>query len=198
MADPVRRRRTGRLTDLPRSGRPRLFTEMQRAEVIALACELPATQGVPLSKWSCLDLALEVVTAGIADAISASTVRRILTRDALKPWQHRSWISVRDPDFAVKAKRVLDLYARTWEGQPLGDDDYVISCDEKTSIQARCRCHPTLPPGRSRPMRVEHDYDRGGALAYLTAYDVHRAHVIGRCEPTTGITAFMAPSSNRS
>jgi len=76
--------------------------------------------------------------------------------------------------------------------------DYVISCDEKTSIQARCRCHPTLPRGGSRTMRVEHDYDRGGALAYLTAHDVHRAHVIGRCEPTTGITAFMAPSSNRS
>jgi len=180
------------LTDLPRSGRPRLFTEVQRAEVIALACELPAKHGVPLSTWTCLDLALEVVTAGIADSITASTVRRILADDAIKPWQHRSWISVRDPDFAVKAKRVLDLYARTWEGEPLGADDYVISCDEKTSIQARCRCHPTLPPGRSRPMRVEHDYDRGGALAYLTAYDVHRAHVIGRCEPTTGITPFMA------
>ena len=180
------------LTDLPRSGRPRLFTEVQRAEVIALACELPAKHGVPLSTWTCLDLALEVVTAGIADSITALTVRRILADDAIKPWQHRSWISVRDPDFAVKAKRVLDLYARSWEGEPLGADDYVISCDEKTSIQARCRCHPTLPPGRSRPMRVEHDYDRGGALAYLTAYDVHRAHVIGRCEPTTGITPFMA------
>ena len=98
------------LTDLPRSGRPRLFTEVQRAEVIALACELPAKHGVPLSTWTCLDLAREVVTAGIADSISASTVRRILTDDAIKPWQHRSWISVRDPDFAGTAKRVLDLY----------------------------------------------------------------------------------------
>jgi hypothetical protein len=40
------------LTDLPRSGRPRLFTEVQRAEVIALACELPAKHGVPLSTWT--------------------------------------------------------------------------------------------------------------------------------------------------
>ena len=39
-------------------------------------------------------------------------------------------------------------------------------------------------------MRVEHEYDRGGALAYLAAYDVHRAHVFGRCEPTTGIKPF--------
>jgi len=124
--------------------------------------------------------------------MSASTVRRILATDAIKPWQHRSWISVRDPNFATTATRVLDLYQRRWNGHPLGADEYVISSDEKTSIQARCRCHPTLPPGRSRSMRVEHDYDRGGALAYLAAYDVHRGTVIGRCAPTTGIEQFEA------
>jgi hypothetical protein len=48
----------------------------------------------------------------------------------------------------------LDLYARVFDGRPLGDDEYVISFDEKTSIQARCRCHPTLPPGTSCTMRV--------------------------------------------
>ena len=64
---------------------------------------------------------------------------------------------------------MLDLYAGVWDGKPLGGNDYVISADEKTSIQARCRCHPTLPPGKARAMRVEHDYDRGGALAYLAA-----------------------------
>lgn len=180
------------LTDLPRSGRPPRFTALQRAEVKALACQLPATHGLPLSKWSCPELAGEVVTAGIAPAMSASTVRRILAADAIKPWQHRSWITMRDPQFATKAQRVLDLYQRTWDGEPLGADEYVISSDEKTSIQARCRCHPTLPPGKARAMRVEHDYRRGGAVAYLVAYDVHRAHVIGRCEPTTGIVPFEA------
>ncbi|MEU8152029.1 transposase [Nonomuraea sp. NPDC048901] len=118
-------------------------------------------------------------------------MRRILAEDTLKPWQHRSWIFIRDPAFAVKAARVLELYARTWDGVPLGDDEYVISADEKTSIQARCRCHPTLPPGRSRMTRLNHDYDRGGALAYLAAYDAHRAHVFGRCSPKTGIVSFM-------
>ncbi len=93
-------------------------------------------------------------------------------------------------DFAAKATRVLDLYARVWDGIPLSDGEYVISSDEKTSIQARCRCHPTLPPGKSRTMRVNHEYDRGGALAYLAAYDVHRAHVIGLCADTTGIDPF--------
>jgi len=67
----------------------------------------------------------------------------------------------------------------------------VISADEKTSIQARCRCHPTLAPGQARAMRVNHTYGRGGALAYLAAYDVHQAKVLGRCESTTGIGPFM-------
>ena len=71
-----------------------------------------------------------------------------------------------------------------------GPNDYVISADEKTSIQARCRCHPTLGPGVARAMRVNHDYDRGGAVAYLAAYDVHRGKVFGRCEDTTGIQPF--------
>ena len=177
------------LADAPRSGRPPAFTAADRAEVIALACALPAESGVPLSRWSGPDLARELA-ARCGIAVSASTIRRWLARDALKPWQHRSWISVRDPQFAAKASPVLDLYAGTWDGRPLGAGDYVICADEKTSIQARCRCHPTLPPGKARAMRVEHDYGRGGALAYLAAWDVHRGQVTGRCEDTTGIAPF--------
>ncbi|MFI9841542.1 hypothetical protein ACIHFD_31215 [Nonomuraea sp. NPDC051941] len=128
---------------------------------------------------------------GIAAFVSASTVRRRLAEDALKPWQHRSWIFITDPGFRTKAERVLDLYARTWQGQALGEDEYVISADETTSIQARCRCHPTLAPGRARAMRVNHTYGRGGAPAYLAAYDVHRARVFGLTEPRTGIGPFM-------
>ena len=85
---------------------------------------------------------------------------------------------------------VLDLYARIFDGRRLTRREYVISSDEKTSIQARCRCHPSLPPGNARLMRVEHEYDRGGSLSYLAAYDVHRARLFGRTEPTTGIEPF--------
>jgi hypothetical protein len=166
-----------------------VFTAADRAEVIALACALPAESGVPLSRWSGSDLARELA-ARCRVAASASMIRRWLARDALKPWQHRSWISVRDPQFAVKAARVLDLYAWTWEGRPLGTNDYVLCADEKTSIQARCRCHATLAPGKARAMRAGHDYDRGGALAHLAAWDVRRGRVTGRCEDTTGIAPF--------
>jgi transposase len=178
------------LSDRKRCGRPSRFTPVQQAQVTALACELPATSGVPLSRWSSTELADEAVTAGLVESISASTVCRWLRRDALKPWQYRSWISPRAPDFAERASVVLDLYAGLFDGAPLGDGDYVLCSDEKTSIQARCRCHPTLPPGRARLMRVEHEYDRGGALSYLAAWDVRRGRVFGRCEPSTGIAPF--------
>jgi transposase len=179
------------LTDRRRSGRPARFTPVQVAEAKALACQLPAESGLPLSRWSCPELAAELTARGITDSISASTVRRWLRQDALKPWQYRSWIFIRDPAFRTKAQRVLDLYARTWQGVPLGADEHVISGDEKTSVQARCRCHPSLAPGQARAMRVNHEYGRGGALAYLAAYDVHQAEVFGRCEATTGIVPFM-------
>jgi len=105
-ADTVRkwRRRfvVGRLVglrDAPRPGRPRRLPDAVRAQVIALACELPATSGVPLSRWSSPELARELA-ARCQVRLSESTVRRWLAEDALKPWQYRSWISVRDPDFA--------------------------------------------------------------------------------------------------
>jgi len=178
------------LADAKRCGRPPEFTDVQVAQVKAMACTPPADKGLPLSRWSCPELARHAVDDGIAASISAATVRRWLSQDALKPWQYQSWIFITDPNFAVKAQRVLDLYDRKWEGEPLGPNDFVISADEKTSIQARCRCHPTLPPGVSRAMRVNHDYHRRGAVAYLAADDVHRGKVFGRCEHTTGIAAF--------
>ena len=178
------------LSDAKRSGRPPEFSPVQVAQVKAAACAPPAEVGLPLARWSCPELARYAVAAGFCQSISSATVRRWLSEDPLKPWQYRSWIFITDPDFTAKAQRVLDLYDRKWQGKPLGRNDYVISADEKTSIQARCRCHPTLPPGVARAMRVNHDYDRGGAVAYLAGYDVHRAQVFGRSEPTTGIEPF--------
>ena len=159
-------------------------------QVKALACEIPARLGIPLSRFSTSELAREAVTRGITASISGATVWRWLSADALKPWQHRSWIFPRDPDFEAKAGSVLDLYQRRWEGRSLRPDEYVISADEKTSIQARIRLHPTQPPAAGQAMRVEHEYERGGALAYLAAWDVHRGKVFGRCEQTTGIEPF--------
>jgi hypothetical protein len=159
--------------------------------VKSLACELPATSGVPLSRWSAGEVAREAMARGLVAEISGATVWRWLSEDAIRPFYHRSWIFPRDPDFAEKAGRMLDLYEGRWEGEALGEGEYVISADEKTSIQARSRSHPTQQPaGEGRPMRVEHEYERKGALAYLAAWDVHRAKLFGRCEPKNGIEPF--------
>jgi transposase len=179
------------LEDRERCGRPRSFSPRAVAEVKAMACEPPEQHDVPLSRWSCAELAAHAVAEGLVATVSASTVRRWLATDAIKPWQHRSWIFPRDPDFAAKAGRVLDLYQRLWCGVQLGDDEYVISADEKSQLQALSRRrHPGLPPGPGRTRRVEFEYRRHGTLAYFGAYDVHRAQLIGRVAPKTGISPF--------
>lgn len=158
--------------------------------VKALACELPASLGIPLSRMSISDVATEARRAGLVAKISDSTVWRWLSEDAIRPWQHRCWIFPRDPDFTAKASRILDLYEGVFEGEPLKDDEFVLSTDEKTSIQARARRHPTLPPTPGGVMRVEHEYRRRGAWAYIAALDVRRAKLFGRCERKTGIVPF--------
>jgi len=155
-----------------------------------LACELPAKLGVPLAHLHIPDIRAETIARGLVASISDATIWRWLSEDAIKPWQHRSWVFPRDPDFERKAGVVLDLYHRTFEGRALRPNEYVLSADEKTSIQARRRCHPTAPPAPAQALRVEHEYERGGALQYLAAWDCHRAKLFGRLEPRTGIAPF--------
>ena len=158
--------------------------------VKALACELPRELELPLSRFSQRDLAREVCRRGIAASISGKTIWRWLHEDAIHPWRFRSWIYPRDPLFEEKAEKVLNLYQGFWQEKPLQDNDFVLSADEKTSIQARIRIHPGETPGPGRYRKVEFEYERGGALAYLAAWDVRRGKVFGRCEKTTGIEPF--------
>ena len=159
-------------------------------EVKALACEIPHKIGIPLSRLSISELKREVVKRGIIASVSGMTLWRWLAQDAIKPWRYRSWIFPRDPDFSYKAGKVLDLYEGLWEGKPLSGKDYVISADEKTSIQARKRKHYTLAPGPGHVMRIEHQYIRKGAWTYLAAWDTKRAKIFGRLEAKNGIGPF--------
>jgi len=145
---------------------------------------------LPLSRFSIAEIQREVVAEGIVARISGTTLWRWLSRDAICPWRYRSWIFPRDPNFAAKAGRVLDLYEGRWDGSPLGHRHFVLSADEKTSVQARIRKHPSLPVAPGHCSRVEHEDERGGTWAYFAAWDVHRAKVFGRCETTTGIVPF--------
>ena len=180
------------LRDLPRSGRPREISEADRAAVVALACQLPADTGVPLSRWTGPELKRELEDRALARApMAVSSLLRILAENPVKPWQYQSWIYPRDPDFAAKATAILDLYQGFYQGKPLGAGDRILSFDAKPSIQARGRIHATLPAAPGRPVRVEHEYVRHGALALLAGLDVHTGRVFASTPKTTGIVPFM-------
>jgi len=172
-----------------------VFPPEEVSHVKAIACELPRQHDLPLSRFSRAELHRLVIERGVTEA-SASTIARWLREDALKPWQHRSWIFPTDPAFLEKAGAVLDLYQGRWQGKLLHPGEFVICADEKPSIQARARIHETLPPAtRSRGQRVEHTYERRGALTYLAALDIgrrdrRRPRIVGRSEARGGIASF--------
>jgi transposase len=185
-------RRLAGLEDRPRSGRPRKISEEDRAAVVALACQLPAQTGVPLSRWTGPELAAELTAQHLVSApVPVSSLLRILAENPVKPWQYQSWIYPRDPDFTAKAQVILDLYQGFYQGQPLSPDDRILSFDAKPSIQARGRIRATLPAAPGRPARVEHEYVRHGALALLAGLDVHTGRVFASTPKTTGIVPFM-------
>jgi len=172
-------------------GDPAFFPPEIIVAVKALACQLPKQLGLPFSRFTHDEIARQAEKQGIVASISGKTVWRWLSKDAIRPWCYRSWIWPRDPEFEHKAARVLDLYHGIWEGKPLSSHDCVISCDEKTSIQARHRVRPITPPSAGRYGRVEHEYERRGSLAYLAAWDVRQAKIFGVCKATTGIASFQ-------
>jgi hypothetical protein len=174
---------------LPGEAASRPFPPLDRAIVASIACDVVARTGNPLSRQSTTDLANRAADE-LNKPIGRTTVWRILDEDAIKPWQYEHWIFPRAADFFAKAAVVLDLYEGYWQGERLDPFDRVLSSDEKTSIQARIRCHATLGPAPGRRRRVEAEYERGGALQYLAAWDVQEGLVMGRCEAKTGIEPF--------
>lgn len=172
------------------AGDPALFPPEIVISIKALACQLPKDLGLPFSKLTHDEIARHAEKQGIVASISGKTVWRWLSKDAIRPWCYRSWIWPRDPAFEQKAARVLDLYQGIWDGRPLGDNDFIISSDEKTSIQARHRLKGTTAPMAGRYGRVEFEYERMGALAYMAAWDVRRAKIFGLCKSATGIDSY--------
>jgi hypothetical protein len=172
------------------AGDPALFPPEIIVSVKALACQLPKDLGLPFSKLTHEEIARQAEKQGIVASISGKTVWRWLSKDAIRPWCYRSWIWPRDPDFVQKAGRVLDLYHGVWEEKPLGSNDFIISSDEKTSIQARHRLKSIAAPTTGRYGRVEFEYERMGALAYMAAWDVRQAKIFGLCKTSTGIDSY--------
>lgn len=167
------------MDDLPRSGAPRNFPASGRTQIIALACTKPMEHGKPWQRWSGEKLALVAVEEGIVESISASTIRRWLDADKLKPWQYHLWQKSTDPMFVQKATPVLDLYEKAPELAEQGEA--VVCMDEKTSIQARKRIHDTRPAVPEHPSHVASRYERMGALQLFCALMVATGTTFAQC-----------------
>lgn len=152
-----------------------LFSPEVALYTVKIACEQPEQHERSLAGWDCQEIARQLITDGIVKSISAETVRRILEQHHLKPWRHHLWLSAkvpRDAAFAATIEQINVLYTRT-----LAAWEIVLSLDEKTSLQPRPRCAPTLPAQSGKPIRLEHEYQRKGAVNLFAAFDTRSGHV---------------------
>jgi hypothetical protein len=169
---------------------PGPFPPQQQAVVKALACDRPHSQGQPLSRLSVNDVLRRARQEGIET--SASTLRRCLAQDALRPWFHRTWLFPKDPLLLEKATPILELYHGRWQGEPLSNRDAVLSADEMTGLQALSRIHPSVPARPGEPALTEFEYKRHGTLVYTAFLNIRTGRVYGETSATNGIAPFEA------
>lgn len=144
---------------------------------VKIACQRPDTAGRSLSQWDCAEIVRQLIADGIVQRISPERVRQILADHRLKPWRYKMWLSPkvpRDEVFAAQVRHICDLYTR-----PLEPHEIVLCVDEKTSLQPRTRLSPTLAARPDQPTRVEHEYQRKGALNLFAAFDTRTGKVYG-------------------
>jgi hypothetical protein len=158
-----------------RPGRQPVFSPAVALYGVKLACERSDVVGRSLSQWDSAELARQLVHDGVVEASSPQTIQRILAHHTLQPWRHHLWLSPhipRDAAYAAQVNEIVTLYTR-----PLGVWERVLCVDEKTSLPPRTRTAPTLAAQPGRPVRVEHEYPRKGALNLCAGFDTRTGTV---------------------
>jgi transposase len=164
------------LADAPRSGRPRSIGPMQRAQIVATACD-PLPDGQGLSGWT-LDLLKEDLSVRGIEVPSRSTIHRVLTDVDVQPHRFRLWLHSPDPLFREKVAEVCALYLQPPPGS------IVVSFDEKTGVQAVQRKYPDRPCRPGQLSRQEFEYIRHGTQSLLATINVHTGEVVAECSDT--------------
>ncbi len=150
------------LKDLPRSGKPAMYDEADKARVVQLACARP---GEGYSNWSQRRIAKKL-------GMSQTKVQQILASHDLKPHKVEYWCGKStDPEFESKMLNVVGLYMDPPKNA------LVISVDEKTSIQALDRSQPELPLRSGNPKRLTATYKRNGTVSLIAALAVHQGEI---------------------
>ena len=165
------------------------FPSVQRAQITALACTLPAESGRPLSRWSSSELAKEAVHRGITSHIAPSTIRDWLRADKIKPWQRHAWQKSTDPEFLRKATVALNLYERAKTLARRGE--IVVCADEETCMQARLATGGVDPAQPGKPVRYGARYVRKGVLHLFAGLLVHTGETMARCLPRKRFVEFQ-------
>ncbi len=152
--------------DAPRPGRLRQISAAQRADVVRRTLrETPEGQ----THWS-------RATMARATGLSESTIGRIWRENGLKPHRVTTFKLSNDPHFVEKLNDIVGLYLDP------PDHAIVLSCDEKSQIQALDRTQPSLPIKKGRCGTMTHDYVRNGTTSLFAAMDVSDGTVISRCQ----------------
>ena len=172
-------------------GRRGVFPPQVRAQVTAIACSLPKQCQVPLSRWSRAELARRVAQDPTLPPISASTVGRWLKAERLRPWRYHAWQHIHDPvAFLHRARPVLEAYAQARALLQAGT--WLVSLDEKTSLQAREGEQPPRPARSDKPILHEARYHRRGARHLFAGLSVADGQVYGTCRSRKCFVDFQA------
>src|SRR2546430_10998754 len=172
-------------------GRRGVFPPQVRAQVTAIACSLPQQCQVPLSRWSRAELARRVAHDPSLPRISVSTVGRWLKAERIRRWRYHAWQHIHDPvAFLERARPVLEAYGQARALLRAGT--WLVSLDEKTSIQAREGEQPPRPAQRGQPMLHEARYHRRGARHLFAGLSVADGQVYGTCRERKCFVDFQA------
>lgn len=151
--------------DAPRPGRRRRIGERKRREVVRKTLrETPEGH----THWS-------RATMSAATGLSESTIGRIWREHGLKPHLVSTFKLSNDPQFVEKLEDIVGLYLSP------PDHAIVLSCDEKSQIQALDRTQPSLPMKKGRCGTMTHDYKRNGTTSLFAALNVADGTVISQC-----------------
>ena len=178
------------LQDARRSGRPRTIASPTRVQVISVASALPHDQDRPVTRWTLNEIVATLLEALNTEALSRSSVWRILQDVDLKPHKSEYWLNSHDEDFETKAHHICALYAKALESYQQGR--LVICGDEKTGRQVLERKAPTKPAQPGRRERREHEYIRHGTQVLINSLAVATGQLAWTIGATRKATDFVA------
>lgn len=166
----------------------RLFPPLQQHQIITLATQVPVEQGHPLTQWSMTDLVRAAVAQTIVGSISPATIWRLLEQAAIKPHRWHYWLNSNDPQFEAKMQELVDLYLQALAMYQRGE--ILLCVDEKTSIQALERKHPTILGSTGSITKIEHEYIRHGTRCLTAGFEVATGQVLGMLTPNRPAEVF--------